>query len=354
MAYPVLLLPGPVNVSVETQRVMARPPLSPLHAEYQRLQRVLIENLLALYPTNPQQWCCQLFAGSADTAFVAALQRMADTAGEARLGMVIQGAVGERMYRIACDLSIPCELLRLDQRRLTAAVLQAWLQRHPEIRYLAFCEQEFAPCLRNPLAELAACCRKAGVRWILDARYGFGASSIDFDNWPLAALLTGSDTALHGCSGIGILLARAAFGGQSLDAGESISSVIPSQLIESFSVAIRELQLAGGWPARQRRYRRIQQDLERLLNYYGVRPQSPAGSEPPPQAMNDYRLPPPISASRLQSHLLERGFMLLPPAAASDDLISISLLGELDDLQLSRLHETLEDFLEPLTIAFKP
>lgn len=395
MLHSLMLVPGPVNISLRVHEALVRPVLSPMQHEYRQLRQRLELALLACYNFTPEQWCAIPLAAPTQLAVEALLQHLntasaaellaeqdlADVATplcsqaqqKASLAVVSLDPSAQRWQAAAHMLGIPLECLDCCAMPASQLVqgLASWLAAHPEIRHVVLPHVTSDRAEILPVADLAPVLKQARVGLILDASLSFAVEEISSD-WPLSAILCRSDTGLHSASGLSMLILRR----QLLDHATTVDAVapgssmkqrctsaslgswcdpapdqsVPSQLLEACLSACLEHHEQGGWMARRRRYQRQHEALTRVMKRYGVIvAESPRGYSGA-SSLRTYCLPELLSPKQFAQQLLGQGFILDPTAHPDNDCVLVSLMGDMDELVMTRLHHAVEDILHPISV----
>lgn len=395
MLHSLMLVPGPVNISLRVHEALVRPVLSPLQHEYRHLRQRLELALLACYNFTPEQWCVIPLAAPTQLAVEVVLQHLntvsaaellaaQDSTGvtspqqpqaqqKASLAIVSLDPSAQRWQVAAHMLGIPLECLdccAMPASQL-AQNLASWLAVHPEIRHVVLPHVTSDRAEILPVADLVPVLKQARVGLILDASLSFAVEEISPD-WPLSAIVCRSDTGLHSTPGLSMLIVRRQLLDHVLTAetlarddsmkqlctSASLSSwcdpgpdqSVPSQLLQACLSACLEHHEQGGWMARRRRYQRLHEALTRVMKRYGVIvSESPRGYLSA-SSLRAYCLPELLSPKQFAQQLLGQGFILDPTAHPDEDCVLVSLMGDMDELVMTRLHHAVEDILHPISV----
>lgn len=352
MVYPLLLVPGPVNLSLNVRDALRLPVIHPCQSEYGALLEQTHAALLGLYDLPTSEWITRLMAGLPQSMNIVMAAECLVTP---EWGIVAPGHSNNVLEQLNLTEFIPV-LTIADTAQFDELLIQ-WLDQHESIKHLWVSAVHPLTGDQLPLDRLAEVCVERGIRWLLDASFVFGAGPIN-NEWPLDIIIARTDTCLHAPAGSVLVLQKRTndwHPSQQLSASSCFyphaegaqQHLFPSQLLQGLLSALKELAEAGGSVARRRQYARNQSNLQRLLKRYGVLTLSNSDSFPGIQL---YQLPELISQQRFAEELLRQGFVVNPASAPSDNQVVISVMGDMDELPLSRLHQALEDILHPISV----
>ena len=204
--------------------------------------------------------------------------------------IVANGAYGKRMAQI-------CEYLKIDHRFLWFAedtvpdlnVIQQILDEEDgAITDLAVVHCETTTGIMNPIADIGALARKAGVQYFVDAMSSFGAVPIDLEACEIDYLVSSANKCIEGVPGFGFVIARRAALEETEGWARSLSLDLLSQLrglekngqfrftppthvMLAFHQALLELELEGGPEGRGKRYNQNYETLMAGMEPMGFR-----------------------------------------------------------------------------------
>ncbi len=260
----ILLNPGPVSLSERVRAALLGPDLCHREPEFATLQDGLRRKLLAVYDLPAADWGACLLTGSGTAAVEAMIASMVPR--EGRLLVAENGVYGERISRIAEVYCIATTRIRATwgDRLDLDAIAQA-LDSAPH-SHLAAVHHETTTGRLNELAALAAVCREAKARLLLDGVSSFGAEHLDFEAWHIDACAATANKCLHGVPGTAfVILRRAALAAAAVSrsvyfdlreylAKQDDHGTPFTQSVQTFyalDAALDEFFEAGGYTARQ-------------------------------------------------------------------------------------------------------
>ena len=355
----ILLTPGPLTTRIETRRAMlddwgSREP--PFIALTQELRRRLLDVVGA-----GDDFVAVPLQGSGTFVVEAALSTL--LARDTRLLVLVNGAYGERMLRIAQRLGRSVETLTWAEREAIdpAAVAEA-LRAGPAITHVAMVHCETTTGLLNPLEEIAAAVAEHGAALIVDAMSSFGALPIDLGVLPATAVLASANKCLEGAPGVGFAII-------SRDALERCEGVSPSlsldlhdqwraletngqwrftppvQVVAALVEALRALDAEGGSAARLRRYQDNFETLAAGMRRLGFRLFLDAAVQAPIIATFHPLDNGHFDFERFYAALAARGFVIYPGKLTRAASFRIGCIGALDRGDFERLIAAIEAVL---------
>ena len=205
---PILLNPGPVNVSARVRDALNGPDICHRESEFFDLQDAIRARLLDAFDVS-SDYTSVLLTGSG-TAMVEAMITSAIPDG-GRLLVVQNGTYGERIAKIA-------ELHRIHRDIIACSPIQrpdltAIGDRLGAERYdaLAVVHHETTTGLINEIGPMAEICRRHGVPVLVDAVSALGGEPFDFAAWKPEAVACTSGKCVQGYPGLSFALVRRDF-----------------------------------------------------------------------------------------------------------------------------------------------
>lgn len=355
--WPILLCPGPVNVTPAVRRAAAGPDLCHREPEFSALLGGVRRKLLKALGGSATHTVA-LVSGSGTAALETAV--LAAVPPGRKLLIVENGVYGDRLARMA-------QVHRLGMVHLTFPILERpslgrvehALRRDPAIDTVAVVHHETSTGLLNPVREIAALARRFRKSLLVDA-----ISSLGADPLPLAGvdLCVGSaGKCLHGLPGLSFVLVsrrlarrlgrrparslyldlRTLLAAQAADA-PPFTPAVP--LIQAFDAALDEL-LAEGLAARIRRYRARAVFLRHGMAQLGFVPLLPADRRS--QALTAWRLPPGVTYDTLHDAMRARGFVIYAgQSRLRSQMFRIAHMGAVRQADLRRLLAAMRRFLQ--------
>ena len=346
MSRQILLNPGPVTMTERVREALGRGDWCHREPEFAELTQSICRSLESVYPTDaPVESMLATLAPRGSRTLVAA-----------------NGVYGERM----------ADMLRAHGREIVVvsspwedgidiAAVERELDADPGIRTLATVHHETTTGRLNQVDRLGEICGRHDCQILLDGVSSFGAESIDFDGWPVAAVAATANKCLHGSPGLSFVLVRDdvladvdwEVGSVYLDLRryheiqhQSGFSPFTQAVHVAFALeaALGEFHEAGGQPARHARYQEIAGRVRTTLEALDVRPLLP--DEAFSSVLRSYLLPEGFTYRDLHDRLKPEGFVIYAGQGhLRSDVFRVAHMGHIQDDDVDRLVATFEDVL---------
>ncbi len=356
---PVLLNPGPVNVSKGVRRALIQPDLCHREEEFGRLLTETRRLLLDVLGTG-RHFTAAILTGSGTCALEAAVASSVSARG--KLLVIDNGVYGDRIARIA-------ERHRIRHSRVRSAVteppdldaLERALRRDRAIEVVAFVHHETSSGMLNPMPEIGRIVKRAGRVLLVDAISSLGAEAMEWGRNGVDIAVGVSGKCLHGFPGLGFVILRhdqiariQAVAPRSLylhladtlaaqEAG-SVPFTPAVQVYFAFRQALRELEretLAGRIVRYHRRAMLLRQGFARL----GLEPLIDPSLQS--NVLTALRLPRGMSYTRLHDALKARGFIIYAgQGVLAQTIFRIAHMGEAPEATWPRLVRTLQEVIK--------
>ena len=264
-----LFTPGPLTTSPKVKQAMLRD-LGSRDTEFIGIIKDVRERLVRL-GTDSDEYTAVLIQGSGTYGIEATLSSVIPPDG--KLLILINGAYGHRMLKIANIHRIPCESLVFPENtQPDVSALETALDKDHEITHVAVVHCETTTGILNPIEAYGKIVKKHNRTYIVDAMSSFGAYPIDLKVCGIDYLVSTSNKCIEGVPGFAFVLARK----ESLKATQGFARTLsldllaqwegldgdgqfrftpPTHAILAFRQALLELEQEGGISARGERYR---------------------------------------------------------------------------------------------------
>ena len=346
----ILLNPGPVNLSERVRNALLRPDLCHREPEFTGLQDDIRNNLLKIYGLPDDEWAAVLLTGSGTAAVEAMITSMVPDDGNVLI--IENGVYGERMQSMAQACHIPCTNLDCGWgSTVKPEELDRILQQN-NTTHVAVVHHETTTGLLNNLAAIAEVCKDRKIPLLVDGVSSFGAETLDFSKWNIAACAATANKCLHAVPGAAFVIVdrkhienrnttpRNVYLNlknylQQQDAGGTpfTQSV---QCFYALDEALKELKDEGGWQQRQKLYRQRMKIIREGMISLGVVPF--LDEENCSCVLNAFQLPRNITYKNLHDILKEKGFVIYAgQGELAKTLFRISAMGAINDDDLHRL-----------------
>lgn len=349
MKQAILLNPGPVVLSDHVRRSLQQPDLCHREPEFFDLQDRIRQRLLDVYALDDADWVAVLLSGSGTSAMEAMVSSLVPADGE--LLVIENGVYGERLSEIARvhGISHTAVAHRWDQAIDLDRVEQA-LQQSTELTHLAVAHHETTTGRLNDLTALAELCRRHKVKLLIDGVSSFGAETIDFDQWPIAAVAATANKCLHGIPGLSFVICRRQqlnqcqprtlyldlnrYAKAQAKRGTPFTPAFPA--FYALDAALQELADQGGWQQRQARYGQLAERVRQCLHSVGIEGMLP--TEQSSVVLRSYYLPPGMSYKHWHDYLRDQGFIIYAGQGHfSSEMFRVSTMGQITDQDIDRL-----------------
>ncbi len=204
---PILLNPGPVNVSPRVQQALLRGDLCHREAEFSDLLAAIRTKLLSAFA--PQDYTSVIIGGSGTSA-VEAMVSSALPQGK-KLLVINNGVYGERMLHMATAHRIPSVELRYDWTEPPdLGQIEAQLEADPSIGGVALVHHETTTGLLNPVSAIGALTRRMGRVFLLDAVSALAGEDLDLVRDQVDICACTANKCVQGLPGVAFVLVRTA------------------------------------------------------------------------------------------------------------------------------------------------
>jgi 2-aminoethylphosphonate-pyruvate transaminase len=353
----ILLNPGPVTLSERVRQALLQPDLCHREAEFSELQTRIRRQLLQVYDLEDAEWNPVLLTGSGTAAVEAMLASLVPEDG--RVLILANGVYGERMARIADVYGI-----EHDHRRqawdsaLDMNAIRSWLEQ-THYTHIAVVHHETTTGRLNRLEGLAELAESRGVQLLIDGVSSFGAESLNFDGWPVAACAATANKCLHGVPGVSFVIAHRralargtgrnlyldlnAYAHEQDQGGTPFTQSV--QCCYALDAALAECLEAGGQETRRALYRRRMDIVREGFVAAGIEPLLEADASS--CVLNGFKLPTGLDYATLHDRLKAAGFVIYAGQGKfAQSIFRIAVMGEMTEGDLRRLVEEAEKIVK--------
>jgi len=271
------------------------------------------------------------------------------------------GKLTQMMGRKATVL--PCA----ENQPISAAAVDERLQADASITHVVLIHCETGTGVENPLAEVAAVCRRHGKGLIVDAMSSFAALPIDARALQFDALIAASGKCLEGVPGMGFVFIRKAV----LDAcaGNSQSLAMdlhdqhvymgktgqwrftpPTHVMAALDEAVAQFVEEGGQPARLQRYTDNCRTLVEGMTKLGFRPFLKAEVQAPIIVTFHAPARPNYDFKRFYEGAKQRGFILYPGKLTEVDTFRVGCIGAIGRHEMQQAVNAVAETLQEMGI----
>jgi len=360
-----LFTPGPLTTSQTVKQAMLRDAGS-WHTDFNALVADVRTRLLSLAGlTREQGWEAILMQGSGTFGVESVFQTCVPP--EGRVVVLANGAYGERMVQMLKHAKIAHHVLRTaEDAPADAAALENCLAEDAAVTHVAVVHCETTTGLLNPIERLGRVAKRHGKTYVVDAMSSFGGMPIDIEACGIDFLISSANKCIEGVPGFSFVLCRrdallATEGwarSLSLDLLGQLKAfekdgkfryTPPTHVILAFDQALRELDLEGGVPARNERYRRNHATLLAGMDRLGFKPYLNPSLQAPIITAFLHPANAPFDFDRFYTELSRRGFIIYPGKLTQVDTFRIANVGRLFPADIDQLLEAIGSVLSQMS-----
>lgn len=273
-----LLTPGPLMTSRTIKQAMLRD-LGSRDFEFIGIVQDIRRRLLRLGGVEESGYEAILMQGSGTYALESVIASTVPADG--KMLVIINGAYGKRIAKMASTLNIDVTTLAYDEDRLPdLGEIAATLEKDNVITHVVVVHCETTSGIINPVKEIAEIVKRSGRIYFVDAMSSFGAVPLNLKECGIDYLVSSANKCVEGVPGFAFVLARRevllATEGyarslsldlleqwRGLEANGQFRFTPPTHVLLAFHQALLELEEEGGVEARAARY---QSNYETLVD----------------------------------------------------------------------------------------
>jgi 2-aminoethylphosphonate-pyruvate transaminase len=357
-----LFTPGPLSTSETVKRAMLRD-LGSRDTEFLEVVRKIRCRLLELANVADGSYEAVLMQGSGTFAIESVISSVLPRDG--KLLVLINGAYGHRMAKIARTLGIATETLVFPESLpVDPAETRQALGRDPAITHVGTIHCETSTGIMNPVQEVEVVVKEHGGVFLVDAMSSFGGIPIDLAGGSIDFLVSSANKCIEGVPGFGFVLARRDLLISAEGRARSLSLDLvaqwkgfesdgqfrftpPTHVLLAFWQALQELEREGGIAGRAARYAANQKVLLEGMKELGF--DAYLAPEHQSHIITSFRYPkhPNFDFSQFYQRLSQKGFVIYPGKVSDADCFRIGTIGHIfpEDLKalIAAIGETLKD-----------
>lgn len=279
--------------------------------------------------------------------------------------IVINGAYGKRMAKMCRVLHIDHEALEYPENSLPKPVEIEARLKTGAFSDLAVVHCETTTGIINPIREIGAIARAAGVQYFVDAMSSFGAIPFNLAECNIDYLVSSANKCIEGVPGFGFVIARRSALDNTEGWARSLSLDLldqvrgfekdgqfrftpPTHVLLAFHQALIELEQEGGPAGRGARYRRNYQTLVKGMRALGFREYLPA--EVQGYIITSFLYPddPNWSFETFYRLLNDRDCVIYPGKVSNAACFRIGTIGRLFEQDMLTLLAAIRDVVEAM------
>lgn len=359
-----LLTPGPVTTARDVRAAMLHD-RSPNGDDMIGLVRMIRQEVLAICNGTATHECVPI-QGSATFGIEAVFHTLVPRG--SRILVIQNGFYGVRLKEVAEGVGHACVMLELPMTQTpTEDDLEAALAASPGISHMIMCHVDTGTGILNPVAPLAAVCRRHGIRLMIDAVASFGAFELDVVAQDIETVMISPNKGLEGVPGVGLVVCRRDV--LEAAAGRSPSVVLdlhaqwafmeqkgwwrftpPTHVLGALGTAIERHKAEGGVLARQARYRRNWRRLVDGLRQRGFRTLLPDNVAAPIIATFHDPADPAYDFPRFHAAMRSRGIEIFPGRLTAAGTFRIGCMGDLVESDISFILQAVDEAMAEMGV----
>ena len=360
-----LLTPGPLTTSLSVKQAMLRD-WGSRDKQFIALNARIRDKLVGI-AGGEGDYVCVPVQGSGTFAVEATLGTMLPRDG--KLLVLVNGAYGERMMKIAKYLGRPAVALSCAEDRVPDLTsLETLLAEDKAITHIAAVHCETTSGILNPIREIADIVAKHGRSLIIDAMSAFGAIPLDVRSVTCDAIVASSNKCLEGVPGMGYAIIRRAVLEKCEGNAHSLALDIydqwrgfeanaqwrftpPTHVLAAFDQAVAEFEEEGGVPARNGRYSENCRTLVDGMRGMGFETLLPDDLQAPIIVTFHMPADPKFDFAAFYDKLAARGYVIYPGKLTVAPTFRIGCIGQLVKADLEAALAVIREVLGDMDVT---
>lgn len=349
----ILLTPGPLTTSAGVRSALVKDWCT-WDDEYNQGVVQVIRKKLVQLATAKDGYTSVLMQGSGSFCVESAIGTCTPKTG-AKLLILVNGAYGDRIVKIASTLNIPHVVLNFgEQIPYVYDMVQKTLATDADITHIAMVHCETTTGVLNDIAPITKLAKSYGITTIVDAMSSFGGIPMDIDDWHIDILISSANKCIQGVPGFGFVVVKTELLSKCKNNARSLALDLydqwlcmeqnngkwrftsPTHTVHAFYHALLELADEGGVSARYERYKTNQQILVDGMVKLGFSPllsrqyHSPIITSffNPTQSAYDFKT--------FYDKLKQQGFVIYPGRVSNADCFRVGNIGDIDNDDMHR------------------
>ena len=200
----ILLNPGPATTTDAVKRAMVVPDICPREKEFGMIIRQIQKDLTKIV-NGGKEHISVLFAGSGTATMDAVINSVVPP--RRKIAIVINGAYGQRMMKIAQVYKIPyVEIDFGTGGKVDLKKVNRILKKDKKIDCLAVVHHETTTGILNPIKQIGELSKRYGCTYIVDAISSYAGIPIDIKKCKIDFLMSTSNKCIQGMAGAAFLI----------------------------------------------------------------------------------------------------------------------------------------------------
>lgn len=361
-----LFTPGPLTTSPTVKEAMLHD-LGSRDDTFIHLVKEIRSRLLTLGGVDESEYTAIIMQGSGTFGIEAVISSVIPQQG--KLLVLINGAYGERIYKIAGIHHIDAAPLRFPENTVPdPEILEIALKEDSSITHIAAVHCETTTGIINPIEIYGELAHKYGASLFVDAMSSFGAYPVDLKASNIDFLVSSSNKNIEGVPGFSFVLARKTALELAKDNQRSLSLDLysqwqglessgqfrftpPTHAILAFNQALDELEEEGGVRGRGKRYQEnylITLTAMKEMGFELYLDEKLQG-----YIISSYYYPdhPNFSFPDFYQALSEKGFVIYPGKLSHADCFRIGHIGRLAPQDVKGLMSAIAEVLTAMDLT---
>ena len=364
-----LFTPGPLTTSQTVKQAMLRD-LGSRDIEFIGVVQDIRNELLNVAGVSQSGgYECVLVQGSGTFGIEAVMTCAIPRTGKWLI--VINGAYGQRMQKIAEVHGIPTAILNYDEDQyISAADVDRVLSNDPSISAVAVVHCETTTGIMNPIEDVGAVVRKHNRIYFVDSMSAFGAAQFDFQACEIDYLVSSANKCIEGVPGFSFCIARRSALEQTAGWSRTLSLDLyeqwrgleksgqfrftpPTHTMLAFRQAIEELKMEGGVPGREKRYQANCATLLEGMRSLGI--EEYLATEKQGHIITSFLFPEDrnFNFETFYEKLNDRGFVIYPGKVSNANCFRIGNIGRIFKSDVAALVLAIEIVLKEMHVSLK-
>jgi 2-aminoethylphosphonate aminotransferase len=202
----ILLNPGPATTTDTVKKSLVVPDICPREREFSVLLNEIRNDLVRIVHGD-DQYTSVLFAGSGTAVMDSVINSVIP--GNKKIAVIVNGAYGERLVRIARTYKIPCLPIIFDWReKPDLKKLDRLLKNDTSVCCVALVHHETTTGILNPITEVGRIVKKYNCTYIVDAISSYAGIPIDIKESKADFLLSTSNKCIQGMAGLAFVVCK--------------------------------------------------------------------------------------------------------------------------------------------------
>jgi 2-aminoethylphosphonate-pyruvate transaminase len=367
MKQKLLFTPGPLNTSAAVKEAMLRD-VGSRDKDFIELVRGIRRRLLELGGVSQEKgYEAVLVQGSGTFGIESVLSSVVPQGG--KLLILVNGAYGERMVKMAARYNLEHEVLRWPENEtVNVAKIQEKLGADATITHVAVVHCETTTGILNPVCELGEVVRKFDRTFIVDAMSSFGAIPLDLEQAGIDFLVSSANKCIQGVPGFSFVLARR----EALEASKGLARTLsldlygqwrgleqdgqfrftpPTHALLAFGAALDELEREGGVAGRNRRYSANQKLIAHGMKELGFLPYLESAVQSPIITAFHYPAHQNFQFEEFYRRLSDAGMVIYPGKLTQVECFRLGNIGDLFEADIRALLDAIVHVLEEINIS---